>query len=136
MWPNFPRRMRLVQATHGGIFSDFCWINRNQIAIIIFWLIWNQMEFRLGPNELDNGKYNQIMVYWTRTRYYFLLCSHRYARKLTNFQVFLPCTKSNSIWFKIGKKTVPTIIFHSIWNEIEVYFPECNEIVNVAMWFD
>ena len=34
--------------------------NRNQIVITIFHLIKNQTEFRLVPNESENGKYNLI----------------------------------------------------------------------------
>ena len=34
-------------------------------------------------------------------------------------------TKWNSIWFRIVKKTVATIIFHSISKDTEIHFREC-----------
>ena len=34
-------------------------------------------------------------------------------------------TKSISIWFPIKRKAVTTIIFHSIWKEMDIYFCEC-----------
>ena len=40
--------------------------NPNQIEITIFLLILNQTEFRLVPNQSENGKYNLILVDLTR----------------------------------------------------------------------
>ena len=42
-------------------------------------------------------------------------------------------TKWNSIWFKIERKTVTTIISHSIWKEIEYEFYQC--ILSVPILF-
>ena len=36
--------------------------------------------------------------------------------------------KWNSIWFKIERKTVTTIISHSIWKEIEYEFSQCKVV--------
>ena len=33
--------------------------------------------------------------------------------------------KWNFIWFKIERKTVTTIISHSLWKEMEIYFSQC-----------
>ena len=48
----------------------------------------------------------------------------RSIRKITGIHQLY--TKCYSIWFKIAKKAVTTIIFHSIWKEMETYFSECN----------
>ena len=49
-----------------------------------------------------------------------------YDRCLTVFH-FDFWTKWNSIWFKIERKTVTTIISHSIWMEMETQFSQCME---------
>ena len=36
--------------------------NRNQIVFTIFRLIWNQIDVRFNPNQLENGKYNLILI--------------------------------------------------------------------------
>ena len=48
--------------------SHLCWIDRNLIAYNIFRFTWNQAEFRLGPNQSENRKYNLIPVDLTRIR--------------------------------------------------------------------
>ena len=47
-------------------------------------------------------------------------------------------TKWNSVWFKIKRKTIITIIFHLIWKEIETHFWECRDfmkrIITSSSW--
>ena len=42
------------------------------------------------------------------------------------WQFFRFWAQSYSMWCKIERKTVTTIIFHSISKEKEIYFPECS----------
>ena len=48
-------------------------LNRNHIIFTIFWLIWNQAEFDLVPNQLENGKNNMILV-WLNKIWKWFLC--------------------------------------------------------------
>jgi len=49
--------------------------NRNLIVFTIFWLIWNQTDVRLVPNQSANGKYNLISV-WFNTCFETLYLAH------------------------------------------------------------
>ena len=40
--------------------------NQNQIVCTIFRLIWNQTDVRLVPNQLENGTYNLITVWFNK----------------------------------------------------------------------
>ena len=58
--------------THNS-FWNFIESNRNQIVFISFRLIWNQTEsVRLVPNQLENGKYNLISVWFNKISKRFL----------------------------------------------------------------
>ena len=46
--------------------------NRNQIVFSIFWLIWNQTNVRLTPNQSENGKYNLISGWFNKISKRFL----------------------------------------------------------------
>ena len=46
--------------------------NQNQIVFTIFWLISNQTDVRLVPNESENGKYNLISVWLNKISKRFL----------------------------------------------------------------
>ena len=48
--------------------------NRNQIELIIFWLIWIQTEVRLDPNQSENGKYNLISGWFNKISRKKILC--------------------------------------------------------------
>ena len=56
---------------------------RNQIVFIIFWLISNQTDVRLDPNQSKNGKYNLILVWINKVPKSFL-CVQQNFRQLMN----------------------------------------------------
>ena len=47
---------------NGEIFSEFWYINPNQIVLTIFRLIWNQTESHLVQNQSEDGKYDLIPI--------------------------------------------------------------------------
>ena len=47
--------------------------NRSQIVYTIFRLIWNKTDIRLVPNQMENGKYNLILV-WFKKIWKIVLC--------------------------------------------------------------
>ena len=46
--------------------------NQNQIEFTSFQLIWNQADVCLGPNQLENGKYNLISVLFNKIQKIYL----------------------------------------------------------------
>ena len=62
------KSFRWTKMLHAKIFSDSCWINRNQIVFTIPQLIGNQTEFHLVPDQSENGKDNLIPVDLRRIR--------------------------------------------------------------------
>ena len=59
-------------AARREIFSKSYSINRNQIVLSNFWLIWIQTDVRLNPNQSENGKYNLISGWFNQIHKRFL----------------------------------------------------------------
>ena len=61
---------------HREYFRNLIKSNWYLIVFTIFWLIWNQTDIHLVPNQLENGKYNLISVWLNKISKIFL-CVHR-----------------------------------------------------------
>ena len=57
--------------------------NWNQIVFTSLWLIWNQTDFRLYPNQSENGKYNLISVWFNKNSKRFLCSQAAYDVSLS-----------------------------------------------------
>ena len=48
------------------------------ICLLVFPIgVWNQTNFRLVPNESENGKYNLILVWFNKISKHFSVCTYR-----------------------------------------------------------
>ena len=72
------RCMRLIAPIHTEkSFRNLIKSNRNQIVFTIFWLIWNQTDVRLVPNQSENDNYNLISVWLNKILKIFLRVQNR-----------------------------------------------------------
>ena len=86
-----------------------------------FWLYEPNVIFAVVDNQKENCHYEHVYfnlkVHWEN----YTSNSFHIEWDMIMGTVFLSIwTKLNSIWFKIERKTVITIISHSMWKEMEI----------------
>ena len=74
---------------------------RNQIVYTIFQLLWNRTDFRLIPNQLENGIYNLISVWFDNISKKFL-CVLRGFSHCSDFWIWDRC--GGNLIFPMNKR--------------------------------
>ena len=118
-------------SAHGEIFSKS---NKNQIVFTILWLIWNQTDVRLIPNQSVLGKYNLISVWLYLQAWNIPTFPNAWAhtekslRIQTGIRLYSPCND----WFRTANGqspfAVPIQSLHGKYNLVSVWFNRISKI--------